>query len=410
MPLAVALRNCQNVAKGDPGMANNAQAELQTLLRELRSRVPVDAADLLSRESPARIEQALEALPSDLAARIKINLPDARRAELAAADDDEPQLTDLMEPARGIFSSTETVAAATKFLREAASVTDITYLYVTDDQQHLIGMVVMRDLLLAKPEQTLGDIMLRSPFFLRTSMSLREAIQAAVKRHYPVYPVADQQGRFFGLVRGWKLFERHAIEISAQSGRMVGVDKEERIGTPLWDAFRNRHPWLQVNLLTAFLAAFVVGSFEDTISKIVALAAFLPVLAGQSGNNGCQALAITLRGFSLGEIQNLSIRRLLLKEVTLGAINGLLTGVVAGAAMWWSASRDGNPKAMLLGGVIVAAMTGACMISGLFGVLVPLTLKRFGADPATASSIFLTTGTDIASMGLMLTLATVLVL
>jgi magnesium transporter len=391
-------------------MANNAQAELQTLLRELRSRVPVDAADLLSRESPARIEQALEALPSDLAARIKINLPDARRAELAAADDDEPQLTDLMEPARGIFSSTETVAAATKFLREAASVTDITYLYVTDDQQHLIGMVVMRDLLLAKPEQTLGDIMLRSPFFLRTSMSLREAIQAAVKRHYPVYPVADQQGRFFGLVRGWKLFERHAIEISAQSGRMVGVDKEERIGTPLWDAFRNRHPWLQVNLLTAFLAAFVVGSFEDTISKIVALAAFLPVLAGQSGNNGCQALAITLRGFSLGEIQNLSIRRLLLKEVTLGAINGLLTGVVAGAAMWWSASRDGNPKAMLLGGVIVAAMTGACMISGLFGVLVPLTLKRFGADPATASSIFLTTGTDIASMGLMLTLATVLVL
>lgn len=410
MPVAVARRNCQNAARGNTGMADNAQAELQTLLRELRSRVPLDAADLLSKESPEVIEQALEALPDDLSARIKINLPDAQRAELAAADDDDPQLTDLMEPARGIFSATETVAVATQFLREASIVTDITYLYVTNEQQHLIGMVVMRDLLLASPQQTLGDIMLHSPFCLRTSMSVREAIQAAVKRHYPVYPVADQAGRFFGLVRGWKLFERHAIEISAQSGRMVGVDKEERIGTPLWDSFRKRHPWLQVNLLTAFLAAFVVGSFEDTISKIVALAAFLPVLAGQSGNNGCQALAITLRGFSLGEIQHLSIRRLLLKEIMLGALNGLLTGVVAGAAMWWSASRDNNPKALLLGGVIVVAMTGACMISGLFGVLVPLTLKRFGADPATASSIFLTTGTDIASMGLMLTLATVLVL
>jgi magnesium transporter len=390
-------------------MTTSANADLQTLLRELRSRVPLDAADLLAQETPDRIEQALAALPKDLAVRIKINLPDAQRAELAA-DERDPSLTDLMEPARGIFSADETVAAAMQFLRSAEGITDITYLYVTNDQQHLTGLVVMRDLLLASAEQPLGDIMLHSPFCLRTTMSVRDAIQAAIKRHYPVYPVADQEGRFFGLVRGWKLFERHAIEISAQSGRMVGVSKEERTGTPLWESFRKRHPWLQVNLLTAFLAAFVVGSFEDTISKIVALAAFLPVLAGQSGNNGCQALAITLRGFSLGEMQHLSVRRLLLKEVLLGAINGLLTGVVAGAAMWWAASRDQNPKALLLGGVIVIAMTGACMISGLFGVLVPLTLKRLGADPATASSIFLTTGTDIASMGLMLTLATVLVL
>ncbi|MGV2481020.1 UNVERIFIED_CONTAM: magnesium transporter, partial [Salmonella enterica subsp. enterica serovar Weltevreden] len=90
-------------------------------------------------------------------------------------------------------------------------------------------------------------------------------------RQYPVYPVVDDEGRIVGVVRGWRLFERQAVEITAQSGQMVGVDKEERVQTSLWAAFRMRHPWLQINLLTAFLAAFVVGSFEDTISKIVAL-------------------------------------------------------------------------------------------------------------------------------------------
>lgn len=390
-------------------MNTDPQADLHILLRELRSRVPVDAAVLLAAESSERIEQALAALPDDLAAHIKIHLPDATRAELLASDEAQT-VADLMEPARGVFPAGDTVANAIQFLRQAEGVSDITYLYVTNEQQHLLGLVVMRDLLLAAPQQALGDIMLRSPFSLCASMSIREAIQAVVQRHYPVYPVCDDQGRFFGLLRGWRLFELQAIEIAAQPGRMVGLDKEERVGTPIWHSFRMRHPWLQLNLLTAFLAAFVVGSFENTISKIVALAAFLPVLAGQSGNNGCQALAITLRGFSLGDLNHQPVRWLLWKEIMLGALNGLLTGLVAGTAMWWSASRDGNAHAALLGLVIVIAMTGACMLSGLFGVLVPLTLKRLGADPATASSIFLTTGTDIASMGLMLTLATVLIL
>jgi magnesium transporter len=212
-----------------------------------------------------------------------------------------------------------------------------------------------------------------------------------------------------GIVRGWRLFERQAIEISAQSGQMVGVDKEERLYTGIWPAFKMRHPWLQVNLLTAFAAGFVVSLFEGTITQIVALAAFLPILAGQSGNTGCQALAITLRGLTLGDLNHYPVRKLLTKELILGAMNGALTGIVAGLAMYWT-SGGGGQEALMLGFVILLAMTGACMASGLFGVLVPLTLKRFGADPCTASSIFLTTGTDIAGMGLMLGLATLLVL
>jgi magnesium transporter len=191
---------------------------------------------------------------------------------------------------------------------------------------------------------------------------------------------------------------------------MVGLNKEERISTTVGQALKMRHPWLQVNLLTAFAAAMVVGIFEDTISQIIVLAVFLPVLAGQSGNTGCQALAITLRGLTLGELQNYPISKLYMKEVTLGALNGLGVGLIAAAAMLIYATSSGAENPAMLGIVILLAMTGACMCSGLFGVFVPLTLKKVGADPAMASSIFLTTFTDIVGMGLMLGLATALVL
>jgi magnesium transporter len=287
---------------------------------------------------------------------------------------------------------------------------DITYLYVVDEQQRLTGMVVMRDLLLAAARQTLEEIMIHHPYRLRPDDGLLDTVKAVVKRHYPVYPVCDTQGVLIGLVRGWKLFERQAIEISAQTGAMVGIGKGERVDTPLLEALRRRHPWLQLNLLTAFLAGFVVSLFESTIAQAVALAAFLPVLAGQSGNSGCQTLAITLRGLTLGDLEHFPVRRLLRKEILLGLINGALTGLFAAAAMWWTAGGQGNPQALQLALVILLAMTLACMVSGFFGVMVPLALRRLGADPATASSIFLTTGTDVAGMGVMLLLASWLVL
>lgn len=389
-----------------------AQAELARLTRAVRGRVPMDAAQLLGRETPERVGEVLAELPRDFADRIQAHLPAELRKQAAEelAEVVHGTVHEMMEPALALLPSATTVRAAIAFLRAHPSPEQITYVYVTGVEEKLLGMVVIRDLLLGEPEQTLAEVMLPAPFAIPVDMEVEVAIKAALHRHYPVYPVVDGEHHVVGLIRGWRLFERQAVEISAQSGQMVGVDKEERLATSFWDAFRMRHPWLQVNLLTAFLAGFVVTLFEGTITQIVALAAFLPILAGQSGNTGCQALAITLRGITLGDMERFSVGSLVRKEVLLGAVNGLLTGVVAGLAMWWTASRGGNADAMLLGGVIVLAMIGSCMMSGLFGVLVPVTLKRFGADPATASSIFLTTGTDIAGMGLMLLLATTLVL
>ncbi|MFV0277649.1 MAG: magnesium transporter [Parahaliea sp.] len=337
--------------------------------------------------------------------------PDTTEALVALDSSNQPTVESLLVPVRGIMRPDTTVAGALDRLVHEVPVSGITYLYVLDESQQLLGVVAMRDLLLARPGQLLSEIMTAQPMTLRFDTPLSEAIQLALQHRHRLYPVVDERNRLTGLVYGWQLFDRMAREISGQTGAVVGVDREERVSTPVTTAFRMRHPWLQVNLLTAFAAAFVVGMFEDTITQIVALAAFLPVLAGQSGNTGCQALAITLRGMTLGELKDFPVAQLLRKEIILGALNGFFVGLVAAVAMFAYASlSDAGGSPLLLALVILIAMVGACVGSGIFGVAVPLTLKRFGADPAMASSIFLTTFTDILGMGLMLLLATTIVL
>ena len=272
-----------------------------------------------------------------------------------------------------------------------------------------VAVVTMRDLVVSKDDDaTLESLMLRDVFTLKAATPLDEAMKLVVHRHYPVYPVTDDAGHLIGQVRGSAMFEEQAFEISAQPGRMVGVAEEERLLTPWSRSLRFRHPWLQLNLLTAFIAAGVVGFFQQTLDQMVILALFLPVLAGQSGNTGCQALAVTLRGLTLGELKPGTERALVAKEGLLGLINGALVGLTAGAGMFIVARMQGNANPLALAAIVAMAMTASCVVSGVAGALIPLTLRRVGADPATASSIFLTTATDVASMGLFLGLATML--
>jgi len=317
---------------------------------------------------------------------------------------------DLMSPALAVFRPETTVAEATEAIRELSRAALVTYCYVTDEEGRLSGVVVMRDMLLATPETRLDAIMLKDVFAFPRDCKLEDALKTAAAKHYPVYPVTDAEGRLAGLVRGEELFRNQAIEISAQSGKMVGVDKEERLATPLGRSLKLRHPWLQINLLTAFVAAAVVGLFEDTLSRLVILAVFLPVMAGQTGNTGCQALAVTLRGMTLGELKPEFVSRLIAKEGLLGLCNGLLVGITAGLGMTFYAYQQSEAQPLVMGLVVLIAMAASCTVAGIAGAVIPLTLKRMGADPATASSIFLTTASDVASMGLFLTLATVLLI
>jgi DNA-binding response OmpR family regulator/cation transporter-like permease len=203
--------------------------------------------------------------------------------------------------------------------------------------------------------------------------------------------------------------QKLSVELSAQPGVMVGIEKEERLATPLFRSLRLRHPWLQLNLLTAFVAGGVVFFFQGTIDRLLILAMFLPVLAGQSANTGCQSLAVTLRGVFLGELKSGKEKALVVKEALLGLLNGALAGLVAAIVMYVVTTAQHRSAAPMLSAVVFLAMTGSCVISGICGAIVPLTLKKLGADPATASSIFLTTVTDTVSMGMLLGLATLLV-
>ena len=403
--------------------ANVSKERLEYLVLEAQRRAPLDVAQILIDESDETVSSVLQHLHPAPAYRILLRFPKERRKRIVPLAGDhvgdpwkeaqkypEDSVGRLMEPAVAKVGPDETVAAAVEKLREWVHEALITYAYVIDDQDRLLGVLVMRDLLLAQSDDSLRDIMLPDPFFLQPDMTVGDAMKEVVYRHYPVYPVCDGEGRLLGIVQGYMLFEHQHFEISAQAGRMVGVQKEEHASTDWHSSFRMRHPWLQLNLVTAFVAAFVVSLFEDTIAQVVVLAAFLPVLAGQSGNTGCQSLAVTIRGLTLNEFKPGIFHRVLVKETLLGILNGAVVGLVAAVAMVAYAIHSGADQPAVLGVVVLLAMTGACVASGMTGVLVPLTLQRLGADPATASSIFLTTATDVVSMGLFLWLANVLVI
>jgi magnesium transporter len=373
------------------------------------------AVDRLAPLADADIAQVLAELGPGHAIEILEKFDVARRASIAGATrsgEGEQWLKDwhypegsvgrLTERTPAVFQPDAPVTTVIEAMREAVRSQLITYIFVVDADTRLIGVVTFRELLYARTSQCLADVMVTNPFFLRPETALVDAMREVVVRHFPVYPICDANGRLIGQVRGQLLFEQQTFDISAQAGALVGVEKEERTATPWLRALKFRHPWLQLNLLTAFMAAAVVGFFQNTVNQIVLLAVFLPVLSGQCSNTGCQALAVTLRGITLNELRSGRATALMAKEALLGLCNGMLVGVVASAAMYAIAHFEHNPRALPLALITFAAMSLSSVASGVAGAAVPLGLKRLGADPAMASSIFLTTATDVVSMGLFL--------
>lgn len=400
-----------------------ADSRINELAQAVLKRGPHEAAELLASESDATVARVLASENPAIADEILWHFAEERRSGILAAAPEEQReqwtrnhqypedsVGRLMDPPLAVLRPDQTVEEVIERLRGLVKKALVTYGWVVDEGGRLMGVLVFRELLFARKDQPIAEIMLTAPFSLLPELSLTDAMREALKRHFPVYPVCDASGRLLGIVRGQSLFEQQAFELSAQAGTMVGVEKEERLATPWARSLRFRHPWLQLNLLTAFVAASVVGIFQDTLNELVVLAVFLPVLSGQSGNTGCQALAVALRGITLGELQAGRARVVVAKEALLGLLNGTLVGFSAALAMFVFARSQGNPAAGMLALVVLISMMGSCTASGVAGAVVPLVLRRIGADPATASSIFLTTATDVVSMGLFLGLATWFVL
>lgn len=395
-----------------------ARAQQKALLARVVARAPREAAKILLPHSddriaavltlmnPAQAQRVLQCLQSERRQRVMAAAPSPIRQQWGRNDAyGRETVGHMMEPPLAVFRAHTTVAGVEKELRILVGRAFITYVFVIDAEERLVGVVAMRELLLAEDTQTLDEIMIREPFRLYPQMELVEAMRATMLRHYPVYPVCEDSGRLVGLMRGQMLFEARTVELTLQPGSMVGVQKGERLGTSWARSFWSRQPWLQGNLVMGFIAAAVVGYFQGTIERLVALAVFLPVVIGQSSNTGVQTLAIALRGMTLGELRAGGEWGLVMKETFLGLLNGALTGLTAGLGMYLFALIHGSSDAGRLALVIFLAMTASCVIAGILGALIPIVLRRTGIDPATASSIVLTTITDIASLAVFLGLA-----
>ncbi|MGA9251740.1 MAG: magnesium transporter [Roseobacter sp.] len=307
----------------------------------------------------------------------------------------------LMNTVVSTFRKDATVADTLQRLREGG-MTTARSLFLVDDAQRLTGKVSITEVALSQADTTLG--MLEEPIVaaVRPIDSLSEITEILQKGTILDLPVVDLDGVLLGAVTHEDLARTIQKDATLDLQTMVGASKEERaLSTPLFTV-RKRMPWLQINLLTAFMAASVVGIFEATIAQVTALAVLLPVVAGQSGNTGAQALAVTMRGLALREITVRQWAMVLRKEVIAGFLNGVAIAATCGIGVFlWSQSIG-------LVAVIMSSMVLAMVAAGFAGALIPVVLTRLGQDPATSSSIILTTVTDIAGFFAFLGIATLL--
>lgn len=263
------------------------------------------------------------------------------------------------------------------------------YTYVVDEEGILQGVLNMRDLMLARSDASLSGIMISNLFTLHCFMDRSDAAREMAKRKYFAAPIVDSENRLLGIIKAENMLTGLREDFSSDLLKMVGAGGDERTFSPLLFAMKKRLLWLNVNLLTAFLAAGVVAMFEGIIAKITILAIFLPVIAGQGGNAGAQALAIVMRGLVMREIPATRVKELIWKETRLGAINGVVIGIITAiiAYLW-----HGNAW---FGLVIGLGMILNLIIAGLAGSSIPILMKKMGIDPAQSSSIILTTVTDV---------------
>jgi len=358
------------------------------------------AADLLAELEPARSAALLNRLDEAERERYDGLLNPQVAAEIRALMQYRPASAGkLMDPRVLAFRADLTAQEALTRLRLAKR-RGLRELYLIDDDGRLDARVYIQDLALADPEETLARIARKIAVAVQDTAPREEVVEKMQQDAVTDLPVVDFDGRLVGVIRQAKLATAVQQETTLDMQTMVGASRDERALSPATFAVIKRLPWLQINLLTAFLAASVVGLFEGTIAKYTALAVLLPVVAGQSGNAGAQALAVTMRGLVLREISLRHWPRVVLKEVNVGLMNGLAVAATTALGVYvWS-------KSLGLVMVIAAAMVISMIAAGFAGALVPITLQRLGQDPAQSSSIILTTVTDVVGFFSFLGIAT----
>lgn len=367
-----------------------SRIELGTLSRVLDEVDSDVAADVLHELTPTEAEQVLGQMKER--AEVERLLP---YADTSAGG--------LMMPVPIVLRPWMTAEDAINLLRREKPDTDIVYyLFVVDENDRLVGVVSLRQLVIADPDTPIGQIMDPQVIYVGPDTDQEEV--ARLMEHYDLLalPVVDRDRRLLGMVLIEDVVDVIEEEATEDMFRMVGLSEEERALGPVSESVRLRLPWLIVNLYTAFLAGWVVSLFEDSITKVAALAAIMPVISGQGGNDGIQTVTVIIRSLALGEIHVHDVFRLLRKQVLIALTNGVVIGGLTGlTVILWK----GNFALALIAAV---AMVLNMIVAGIFGVIIPITFKLLRRDPAQASGVILTTFTDVCGFFIFLGLATLL--
>ena len=374
---------------------------------------PHAAGAILGHLGPERTKELFEGMPERQAAVVMRLLEDAQREAVLTGLPPEAarKLRALLqyppETAGGIMDPQVVSLASDLTVREAVAVLRraprqaLYYLYVTGRDGVLHGVLNLRDLLLGGPDEPIRQYVRGNVVSVPVAMDREEVAQVMRSRGFIALPVVDETGRLLGIVKHEEVLETVQEEAFEDFQKMVGAGGDESALSPVRTVVRRRLPWLLVNLLTAFLASAVVGQFQDIIAAVTILAVLLPVVSGQGGNSGAQALAIVIRGLALREILPGSGWRIIVKELAAGLINGVAVAAVTATAV---GAWTGSPGlALVIGLAMIVNMAAAA----LAGAVIPMTLQRLGRDPAQASSIFLTTVTDIVGFASFLGFAVV---
>lgn len=402
---------------------DEAVARLRALSTETASEVLTElnehtAGYITAELSSEEISTLLEELPHDEAADIAAELtPDQQYEVLSQLDaPGSAKVTQLMryeeDSAGGIMkdhfiaiTGETTLGEALQTIRKRGeeAFEGSSYVYVVDTVGKLAGIVSIRDLVFRPSTRLIRDVMSPEVRHVRVDADQEEVARLFSQYHYMALPVIEQDGRLVGIVEANQVIDVLREEATEDMQLMVGVSGEESAFTPWRRSLGMRMPWLLVNLITAFAAAGVIAFYEDTIARWTALAVFLPIIAGQGGNSGMQTLTVTIRSMALGELKMGQARRVVIKEMMIGLLNGLAIGLAVGViGLIWQGS-------LLMGFIVALAMFLNTLAAAAAGTVIPLALRAFRIDPALSSSIFLTTVTDVAGFFFFLGLATLLI-
>ena len=383
-----------------------------SLLVERNSRLAMEAlselgpeagAALLAGRSAEEIVKLTQELPADDVAAIIDYLPEELSAAVLELMQKKPASADvgdlleypektagrIMNPKVFALSEDMTAAEAITALQASRDVEMVFYLYVIDGRRHLVGVVSLRRLLLVPPDTPLKRIMTTDLISARVDMDQEEVARQVASYNLLAIPVVDEENKLVGVITVDDVIDVIKDEATEDVYRLAGLASDDRVFTTPVESLRKRLPWLIVNLATAFIAASVVKLFEGTIGVVTSLAVFMPVVAGMGGNAATQTLAVIVRGIAIGELTWSNSRKALIKEALVGIGNGVACGIVGGGIVWLI---QGTPW---MGVILALAMIINMFVAATAGTLIPLSLRALKIDPALASSVFITTLTDV---------------